>query len=108
MDLSEARSIFQEIQATKFKGLADDLVKAAVRYARIRTDYQLAPADRRREMDERRSRAHNVLIDCCNILSRNMNKNGETSDWREKIGSDRKTIGDFACCLHCLLGILAR
>jgi len=108
MNLADAKLIYQEIQATKYTSLADDLAKAAVRYAGIRADWQLAPVKQRREMDDLRSRAHNVLIDSCNILSRNMAKAGEDTAWRDKIGNDRKSIGDFACYLHCIIGIMAR
>ena len=59
-------------------------------------------------MDPERTRAHNALIDCCNILSRNMRTAGEDNSWRVALGDDRKAIGDFACLLHCLLGISAR
>lgn len=108
MEMIEVREMYREIQATRWKSLADDLVKAAVRYARIRTDWALASVDQRREMDDERSRAHTAFIDCCNILSRNMAKVGEDNSWRAKLGEDRKDIGDFACHLHCLLGLLAR
>ncbi|MFZ1641935.1 MAG: hypothetical protein WAV07_11025 [Candidatus Contendobacter sp.] len=30
---------------------------------------------------------------------------GETIGWRALLGDDRKNIGDFACYLHCLLGV---
>lgn len=108
MDLSEAGKIYQSIRATTLTSLADDVLLAAVRYARIRTDWMLADPGRRAEIDAERTRAHNAFIDSCNILSRNMYKLGENNAWREQIGSDRKTIGDVACHLHCLLGIMAR
>jgi len=37
-----------------------------------------------------------------------MGKAGEDNSWRMKLGDDRKDLGDFACYLHCLLGILSR
>ena len=37
-----------------------------------------------------------------------MAKVGEDIEWRREVGDDRKTIGDFACLLHCVLGIQAR
>jgi hypothetical protein len=79
-----------------------------VRYARIRTDWRLSDPETRRSMDATRTAAHNALIDACNILSRNMAQHGESIAWRKRLGDDRKVIGDFACHLHCLLGLEAR
>ncbi len=52
--------------------------------------------------------AHNTLIDNCNILSRNMAKKSGDVSWREVLGDDRREIGDFACYLHCILGLSAK
>lgn len=108
MDLVKVREMHAEIRESRFTQLADDLIRSAVRYARMRTDWQLVGTEERRTMDAERSRAHDAFIDCCNILSRNMQKAGEDVSWREALGHDRKVIGDFACCLHAVLGILAR
>jgi len=59
-------------------------------------------------MDQRRTLAHNAFIDACNIMSRNMGKNDEDNSWRAALGEDRKVIGDFACYIHCFLGLEAR
>lgn len=108
MFLDEIRKIYAQMRATQYQSLLDDLIKAAVSYARIRVDWQLADQEKRREMDDLRSRAHTAFIDACNILSRNMRNVGEDNSWRAQIGQDRQAIGDFACYLHCLLGIMAR
>lgn len=85
-----------------------DLIQKAVRYARIRTDYQLTPSESTNEIGALRTNAHNAFIYSCNILSRNMANNGEDITWRKTLGDDRKVIGDFACYVHCILGIQAR
>jgi hypothetical protein len=108
MTLNEAEQVYGAIKSSRWDSLIDDLNAAAVRYARIRTDWQLADQDRRRALDDERSRAHDVFIDCCHILARNMEKFGEDASWHDRIGSDRKSIGDFACLIHCLLGLQAR
>ena len=108
MEIYEAKEIYEAIRRSQWTSLADDLVGAAVKYARMRTDWVLSSANERREMDEARSRAHTAFIDCCNILSRNMANSGEDNNWRTLLSDDRKRIGDFACQLHCLLGITAR
>ena len=108
MESDDASEIYEAIRQSRWTSLADDLIGAAVKYARIRTDWALSSVGERREMDEARSRAHTAFIDCCNILSRSMAKAGEDYSWRTTLGDDRKMIGDFACQLHCHLGILAR
>jgi len=108
MDLKTAQKILEMIEKTTLTGLIDDLLKTAVRYARIRTDWRFLTLDDKKEKDQTRTLAHNAFIDCCNILSRNMQKNGENHSWRKILGEDRKNIGDFACYLHCVLGIQSR
>lgn len=85
-----------------------DFYNKAVDYARIRAQWQLTSREQRIEMDQRRRLAHNAFIDACNILSRNMAKEDEDNSWRAELGDDRKIIGDFACYIHCFLGIEAR
>lgn len=108
MEMHTARRVHEAIEASTLHGLRADLYGAAVRYARIRADWHLAQLEQKKEMDRTRTLAHNALIDACNILSRNMLKAGEDNGWRGLLGDDRKVIGDFACCLHALFGLLAR
>ena len=96
------------MRSTKLDSLLSALVEIGVRYARIRVDWILADQEIRQNTEQARTHAHTAFIDACNILSRNMQKAGEDNNWRMLIGEDRKTIGDFACHLHCLLGIMAR
>lgn len=88
--------------------LRHDFLEKAVRYARIRTDWELAEPAHRHELDEYRKRTHDALIDACNILSRTMAEHGHDSSWREQLGQDRRIIGDFACFVHCMLGVAGR
>jgi len=37
-----------------------------------------------------------------------MVKENKDTSWRVELGEDRKVIGDFACFLHCILGIETR
>jgi len=59
-------------------------------------------------MDRARTAAHNLFIDTCNVMSRNMAKAGESIEWRANLGTDRKEIGDFACFIVLFLGLSAR
>ena len=107
MEYSTALNIYNKISETKQIEVFNDLVATAVEYARIRTDWYLSDKDRRIELNERRTAAHNTLIDSCNILSREMAKNGENISWRDTLGEERVDIGDFACYLHSILGVKA-
>jgi hypothetical protein len=100
--------MYNDFRHTKLTDFKDDLVEAAIRYARIRVDWLMADNEKRREIDEARTRAHNALITACDILARSMKNAGESGDWRDELGNDRKRIGDFACLLHCILGLSAR
>lgn len=108
MTSETAEKIYSDILNTSLKNLRDDLIERAVRYARIRTDYAMADLEGKASMEDMRSKSHDSFIDSCNILSRNMANKGEDISWREQLGGDRKTIGDFACHIHCILGIRAR
>ena len=103
-----AREVLTEIEASSLDDLKRQLLAAATRYARVRVDWWLTDAEGRRDMDRARRLAHEALIDSCNILSRNMAKAGEDNSWRARLGDRRKVIGDFACHVHCFLGIKAR
>lgn len=108
MSNNTAKAILDQIETTSLKHLLDDLVDYAIRYARIRTDWNRVNLDERGELEESRTRVHNLLIEACNILSRNMLKNAEDNTWRKMLGDDRKVIGDFACYIHYILGLRAR
>jgi len=108
MDYARAASIYARFRSSQLFELKSDLIAAAVRYACIRVDWLLADAEKQRRIGEDRTPAHNAFIVTCDILSRNMTKHGEDGSWRTELGSDRKVIGDFACYLHCILGVSAR
>ncbi len=108
MTILEAEKIFDQLSNTKCESLRDDLIDLAVRYARIRVDWLLMDPKERGEIEASRSRAHNALIDACDILSRNMAAEGEDNSWRAALGNDRKIIGDFGCYIHYKLGMQAR
>ena len=107
MEYSIALTIYKQISETKQKEVLNDLVLSAIEYARIRAEWYVSDKERRIEMNDSRRAAHNVLIDNCNILSRAMAKASENISWYEMLGEERVDIGDFACYLHCIMGIKA-
>jgi len=105
MNITMTQQIFEQIESTELIDLRNQLYESAIRYARIRTEWYLSTIEEKRRLSGARRMAHNCIIDDCNILSRNMAKIGEDVSWREDLGCDRRSIGDFACYLHCILGI---
>jgi hypothetical protein len=108
LNYEEAGHCYELICASGLHALRNDLFRKGIEYARIRTQWHIATREQRLEMDQRRTLAHNAFIDSCNILSRNMAKADEDNSWRAELGDDRKVIGDFACFIHCFLGLAAR
>lgn len=88
--------------------LTNALIKSAVRYARLRTDWWLADRQNRIRMDRERTRSHDAFIGGCNGLARHLTTMNRDVGWRDALTDDRKEIGDFACHVHAILGIRAR
>lgn len=108
MDFNKANQILEQIKSSKMQDLSDKLIHSGIRYSRIRVDWILLPVEQRMEREEERTIAHNAFITTCDILARNMAKQGEDNSWRKLIGIDRKEIGNFACWIHLILGLKAK
>ena len=108
MDINIAMRIYKKIKTTKLEELKHDVLTYAVRYAKIRTEWAFLSLDVRKEKDQFRTNTHNAFISVCNALARNMKKRGEDVSWHAELGSNRVEIGDFACYLHCLIGLEMR
>ncbi len=114
MDYQDAQTIYHQITSQLTPSDADllelynDFIRYGIAYARARTDWQLMDRQGRQEVDARRTSQHNAFIASCEALARYMERIGADASWRGMMGTDRKDIGDFACYLHCMLGIEAR
>lgn len=108
ISLNETVMLYNQLQESTHKDLVNSMIKKAIRYARLRVDWYQSDLESRIQLEDERTRAHEAFIAACNILSRNMKNKGENNEWRFRVGSDRKEIGDFACLLHAVLGINAR
>ena len=119
MEIDKAKEIFEGAfnidishlsndDRTLMGELRGDVYSLAVEYARIRTDWFFKTVEEKIENDKWRSISHNVFIEACNILSRNMNKLDMNTNWRLQMGQDRKEIGDFACYVHLFLSLEKR
>lgn len=108
MNIEIAEQILAIIEQSKLVDLRDEFFDAMIRYANIRANWYQFTYEQRMNADAGRTRAHNTVIDYCNIMSRNMIKHGEDGSWRRLLTDDRKIIGDFACYITCIIGIRSR
>ena len=65
MDYPEAEQIFQVIRSSKLHVFSEALIDTAIRYAQIRVAWYLSDPEGKKELDEERTRTHNVLISNC-------------------------------------------
>lgn len=72
MNQQLAKDIFEIVSKSKLERLKQSLFKNAIRYAHIRAEWSLSDIETRKEMDVRRTLAHNALIDTVQILARNL------------------------------------
>ena len=108
MNIDKAQSILKGVEQTRFSELQLALFDAAMRYATLRSEYALADAEARSDLEDSRTRAHDAFIDSCNILSRNMASREEDNSWRATAGNDRRELGDLACFIQLLLALKVR
>lgn len=97
MYIQEFENGFRLIMNLDNPKLLNSFIKSAIKYQYYRANWYLWSIEERTENDEARTRAHNVFIDQCNIISRYMKKGGLNNAWRKELGDNRKLIGDFAC-----------
>lgn len=77
--------------------LYNELINDAIRYSEIRAKWINMNNDEKKNIDYTRTCSHNALITDFNMLSRYLKGKGKSTIWREKLGEDRRLIGDFAC-----------
>lgn len=86
--------------------LYNRLLEKAVRYAHIRAEWNFLNREEKLEKDESRTMTHDSFISSIDIISRTEGEIG--SQWRERLGNDRKHIGDFACYISLFRSLEAR
>jgi len=108
MDWEKATRIAHAVGSSRLLTLRIALFRKAADYAHMRVNWQLSSPEVRLVMDTARTKAHDDFIEACDMMSRCMEDEKEDFSWREDLGKDRKEIGDFACYLHLILGLVAR
>jgi hypothetical protein len=108
LELIEAREILEAIERSRHQALVRSFEECAVRYAERQTKWPMAEPSTRLATNGLREIDHDVFVDSCEALSREMGRSGEANDWCQRIPADRNEIRDFACLLHCILGMRAK
>jgi hypothetical protein len=108
VDWEKATRIAHAIGKSQLQVIRMVLFRKAADYARMRVDWQLSTPEERLLMDADRTRSHDAFIEACDMMGRCMEDEKEDFSWREDLGRDCKEIGDFACYLHLILGLVAR
>lgn len=114
LTLEEAEKIYIAIinQAPagdrEFEKLFSTMQERAVTYAGYRAKWLTQTLQERLEVDETRSRHHDLFIKAKNDLAKYMYANKMNVDWEDDLGEPRKRVGDFACYMVFLMSLHAR
>ena len=114
MLLSEADDIFKRLSSSlqtadkELVSLYNDMITKAVDYAGVRSEWLLLDADEKKYNKEQRTLLHDTFIVTLNTLEEAMAARNISTIWRDRLGSDRRRIGDFACYLALFYGLNSR
>lgn len=113
--IEESMAIYSEMVESISKCQLEDkmdfwnnFIEKSARYTYIRNQWETMSFEEQGEADSGRTAAHNSTISAINTLARIAQNEGVDNSWREKLGDDRKRIGDFACFVSYITGISNR
>lgn len=111
LSFEEALEIYGEITEKTDENSEDgafllhNLKRSAARYSRFRTEWYLKTQEERVRDDGDRTSAHDAFISAVNMMARYLDAE---HGWRERLGNDRKRIGDFAAYISLFSALDAR
>lgn len=85
--------------------LWEEQLAKCFRYQEMRMNWALYSREEKMEKDSLRTSIHDSVIIGFNMLSRYMEQNGLPTEWRCRLGENRKCIGDFACYISYIYSI---
>lgn len=88
--------------------LFTEMQKCAITYAGIRANWFHLSFSERAAADADRTRKHDLFIKAKDRLAEYMYENKMNIDWDDKLGTQRKRIGDFACYMVFLIAVSER
>lgn len=117
LTMQEASGIFDRMCSAVDENDEDEeeifqnLIKASVKYANVRAGWDLLSNEEKMDTDANRTACHNLVIMNLNMTARILELHSKDVSWRDELGDEtesRKRIGDFACYVACIRGLLAR
>lgn len=119
LKLSQFEDILEKIKKAVGKDedgldLYKELEEQSVRYANIRAGWHGMAIEEKTGIDGSRTACHDALIVKVHQLKRYLEMNGKDVSWMDELGDvdkdkgNRKRIGDFACYIAFVAGILSR
>ena len=93
----------EKITDEDLQSIYQDFLKNAVDYACNRTEWSFMDRNARCEDDGSRSAKHNAFMSMLGAVCRNFGIDGI-----DEIMPDRKSKGDFSCCITLFLGLEQR
>lgn len=113
--LEECHRIYSDIvgqiqgkKDSKAEALFKELQQRAIAYAAIRAGWFNLSYGERAEADADRTRKHDLFIKAKSDLATYMYENKMNIDWEDRLGTQRKRIGDFACYMVFLISLHER
>ena len=112
LQIEDAMEIYNGMLETlslcKVEGKADivhELVRSSCYYTEVRMSWEFKTNAEKVADDPNRTLAHNAVIRNVDIVARMINNAGIETPWRDKLGNDRKRIGDFGCFIGWITAI---
>ena len=100
--------MLETLSQCKVEGKTDivnELMRSACYYTEVRMSWELKTNSEKAADDPSRALAHDAVIRYVNIVARMINNAGIETPWRDKLGNDRKRIGDFGCFIGWITAI---
>jgi len=85
--------------------LWENVIRNLYSYYEYRKNWFLWDREKCMDKDNSRSSSHDTYINSLNALSRFIVKQGGSAEWRERLGDDRRRIGDFGCFMMYIVTI---
>lgn len=115
LPVEEAISIYNDMLASFNACRVEDkdeylesFLEKAIKYSQIRAKWELYSNEEKAEKDPNRTSTHDGVIIAANVLSRLIASDGTDAGWRERLGDNRKRVGDYACFVAYMMGVSNR
>ena len=99
---------FSACQAEDKMDFYNDFLRQAADYTLVRCRWEFMDLQEKVEDNRNRTIEHDSFITKVNVLCRLEEAEGIDTSWRERLGENRKRIGDFACFVTYMTGLSNR